>query len=194
MTPDSGRDIPSSPSPKLVPAVDHFEPPPPLTPGNLGPVIQSFEGSNRIIGTASRADKALTLVAVKLLRSRVGEWAVQELRERFPDLLEELGRLDEDLQKHPLTPAPPLPEPVPAEAPSIIFHGRAGSASQPSDIAEAGFSEVEEPSPPRQPSGQARNGPDVIICYGEAPRPGILRRLISWLVPGRWSPTFPDRL
>ena len=185
MTSEYGRDTPSSPGPKLVPAVEHFEPPPPLTPGNLEPVIQSFEGINRIIGTASRADKSLTLVAVKLLRSRAGEWAVQELRDRFPALLEELDRLDEDLQKNPLTPAPPLPDPVPVEAPSIIFHGRAGSASQPSDVAEARFSEVEDPSPPLHYSSQASSGPDVIICYGEPPRPGILRRLISWLFPGR---------
>jgi len=107
MTSDSGRDMPSSPGPKLVPAVDHFEPPAPLTPSSLETIIQGFEGVNRIIETASRADKALTLVAVKLLRSRAGEWAVQELRERFPDLLEELDRLDEDLQKNPLIPPHP---------------------------------------------------------------------------------------
>jgi hypothetical protein len=185
MTSEYGRDTPSSPGPKLVPAVEHFEPPPPLTPGNLEPVIQSFEGINRIIGTASRADKSLTLVAVKLLRSRAGEWAVQELRDRFPALLEELDRLDEDLQKNPLTPAPPLPDPAPVEAPSIIFHGRAGSASQSSDVAEARFSEVADPSPPLHYSSQASSDPDVIICYGDPPRPGILRRLISWLFPGR---------
>ena len=185
MTSEYGRDTPSSPGPKLVPAVEHFEPPPPLTPGNLEPVIQSFEGINRIIGTASRADKSLTLVAVKLLRSRAGEWAVQELRDRFPALLEELDRLDEDLQKNPLTPAPPLPDPVPVEAPSIIFHGRSGSASQPSDVAEAGFPVGTKASQSRRPASQASSGPDVIICYGENPRPGILRRLVSWLLPGR---------
>ena len=124
-------------------------------------------------------------MSVKLLRSRAGEWAVLELRKRFPVLLEELDRLDEDLQKNPLAPAPPQPDPVPVEAPSIIFHSRAGSASQPSDVAEAGFSEMREPTPPRRSSSQARNGPDVIICYGEKPRPGILRRLGSWLLPGR---------
>ena len=185
MTSEYGRDTPSSPGPKLVPAVEHFEPPPPLTPGNLEPVIQSFEGINRIIGTASRADKSLTLVAVKLLRSRAGEWAVQELRDRFPALLEELDRLDEDLQKNPLTPAPPLPDPAPVEAPSIIFHGRSGSASQPSDVAEAGFPVGTKASQSRRPASQASSGPDVIICYGDPPRPGILRRLISWLFPGR---------
>jgi hypothetical protein len=128
MTSDSGRDMPSSPGPKLVPAVDHFEPPASLTPSSLGTIIQGFKGINRIIETASRADKALTLVKVKLLRSRAGEWAVQELRERFPDLLEELDRLDEDLQKNPLKPALPLPDAVPVETPSIIFRGRERSS------------------------------------------------------------------
>jgi len=185
MKPDSGSDITSSPGPKLVPAVDHFEPPATLTPDSLGPVIQSFEEINRTYGTLSTASRALVVVSVNLLRSRAGEWAVQELRERFPDLLEELDRLDEELQKNPLTPAAPLPESVPVEAPSIIFHGRDGSASQPSDVAEAGFLMDTEPTQSRRPLSQARNGPDVIICYGEKPRPGILRRLISWLLPGR---------
>ena len=97
MTSEYGRDTPSSPGPKLVPAVEHFEPPPPLTPDNLGPIIQSFEESNRIYESSFRAEKALALVSVKLLRSRAGEWAVQELRERFPDLLEALDQLDGDL-------------------------------------------------------------------------------------------------
>ena len=185
MTPDSGRDTPSSPGPRLVPAVDHFEPPPPLTPGSLGPIIRDFEGINRTYGTFSRASKALVLATVNLLRSRAGEWAVQELRDRFPDLLEKLDRLDEDLQRNPLTPAPPLPDPVPVEAPSIIFHGRGGAASRPNDVAEAEFSGDEEAPTPRRPSGQERNGPDVIICYGEKSRPGTFRRLISWLLPGR---------
>ena len=153
MTSDSGRDTRSSPGPQLIPAVEHFEPPEPLTPGNLGPIIQSFEEINRIHKTSSRAEKALAVVSVKLLRSRAGEWAIQELRDRFPDLLEELDRLDEDLQKNPLAPTPPLPEPVPVDAPSIIFHGRSGSASQLNDVTEAGLSGDEESPPPRWPSG-----------------------------------------
>ena len=107
MTSESGRDTPSSPGPKLVPAVEHFAPPAPLTPGNLGRILQSFEESNRIYETSFRAEKVLALVSVKLLRSRAGEWAVQELRERFPDLLEALDQLDEDLQKNSLKPALP---------------------------------------------------------------------------------------
>jgi len=185
MTSDSGRDMPSSPGPKLVPAVEHFEPPEPLTPGNLGRIIQSFEESNRIYETSFRAEKALALVSVKLLRSRAGEWAVQELRERFPDLLEALDQLDEDLQKNSLKPALPLPDAVPVEAPSIIFRGRAGSATQQSDVTKTGFSVDTAPSQSRRPGNTARNGPDVINCYGEPPRPGILRWLISWLLPGR---------
>ncbi len=88
MTPDSGRDVPSTPGPRLVPAVDHFEPPAPLTPDTLGPIIRDFEEFNRTYETFSRASKGIVLVTVKLLRSWAGDWAVQELRDRFPDLLQ----------------------------------------------------------------------------------------------------------
>ncbi len=184
MAPDSNRQDPPSPGPKLVPAVEHFDPPGQDSLPDLTPVIQSFAR----LGTledSSRAGKALVLAGVRLLRLWHGEGPVQELRDRFPPLFVELDRLDRELTQSPRPPAPPLPPPIPVEAPSIIFHGRAGADSRPNDVAEAEFSGDEEVPTLRRSSGQERNGPDVLICYGEAPRPGIFRRLITWLLPGR---------
>ncbi len=140
MTPESGRGTPSSPGPKLVPAVEHFDPPGQGAPPDLTPVIQSFAR----LGTmedSSRAGKALVLAGVRLLRLWHGEGPIQELRERFPPLFVELDKLDNELARGPQDPTPPLPPPIPVEAPSVIFRGRSGPVSRTGDIAEAGFTD-----------------------------------------------------
>jgi hypothetical protein len=90
---------------------------------DLAPVIESFRRANSRLDAATRIEMVLNLAATRLLESYAGPEAVQFLRGKFPALFEELDRLDAELAQQPATPAPPLPAPVPVEAPSIIFRG-----------------------------------------------------------------------
>ena len=88
---------------------------------DLSPVVQALE--NFQVEGASLADKRLLWAGVKLMTSRLGSEVEVQLSQKFPRLFAEFDRLEAEQRAQPVAPVQPLPEPVPVEAPSIIFRG-----------------------------------------------------------------------